>query len=156
LINSSYQLSLITLYLTPGYLEDLIPKEIGVRHYIIITLPKAIQLEFGRGPLSAFQKTGRVATAVAKATRSQKTAAANIEKIVLHKAVKAGKAKKTGKKVAPAWKAPARKTTTKRKVVELEGDNTSDILEESEVIYIREAVPVVKRNNRRLAKKTKN
>jgi hypothetical protein len=130
-------LSLITPHPTPGYLEGIIPTEIGIRYYTIITLNKAVQLEFGRGPLNALQKTGRAATTAARATRAEE--------------VIADKSKK------PTTRAITKKTISKkRKAIEIEpaADNESDEIEESEVVYIREIVPKPKRSAR-LAKKIK-
>jgi hypothetical protein len=113
-----------------------------------MTLPKAIQLEFGRSPLSAFQKAGRVASAIVRITRAERAA---VEKAA-RAAVKAVKAPvKLGKAIA-------KRTTSKKKAAEIEAagenNNNSNKIEESEIVYIREAdiTPKVKRNTR-LAKK---
>lgn len=97
-------------------------------HHAVMTLPEAVQLEFGRAPLSALQKTGRKANAPGgTTTRSKKTAASNAENIAQHKK---GKTKRKP--------TPLRKTTNKRRVVEMEADDeVSDALEQSEVVLIR-------------------
>jgi hypothetical protein len=46
----------MTPHPTPVYLEGIIPTKIEVGHYIVMTLTKAVQLEFGRGPLSSLQR----------------------------------------------------------------------------------------------------
>jgi hypothetical protein len=51
-----------------GTWEELIPKTI-TSNAQPITVTKAVQLEFGRGPLSSLQKAGRAATAALKVKR---------------------------------------------------------------------------------------
>jgi hypothetical protein len=128
-------------------LEGIIPTKINIGYYTIITLTKAMQLEFGRGLLSAFQKASRTATTVARATRAQKTIAEKAEKITAKKAMKVVKLRKA------TTKKPASK---KKKVVEMEpaADIESDKIKESEVIYIRKVAPEPKRSIC-LAKKVK-
>jgi hypothetical protein len=116
-----------------------------------MTLIKAIQLEFGRRPLSAFQKTGRNITTAVRKTRMEEAIEKSAEagkgaavKAIRVKAVKAIKAVKPRKALAKEKAAEVE--------VESKGNNNSNKIEKSEVIYIREETPITKRN-KRLAKK---
>lgn len=77
-----------------GTWEELIPKTI-TPNVNPITVTKAVQLEFGRGPLSSLQKKGRAATAAKKAS----IAAAKEGKTV-KSVVKANQRKKRAVEVA--------------------------------------------------------
>jgi hypothetical protein len=109
---------LITAYLTPGYLEGIIPYEITTGHHTIITLTKSIQIEFGRGLFFLFQKDKRIAAAKAKTTKTGTVG-------------KAASKKQTKKKAAEV-------KDKAKEDLDSEGDDLLDELEESKVIYIRE------------------
>jgi hypothetical protein len=119
----------MTAYLTLGYLENIIPYEITTGYYTIITLIKAIQIEFGYRPFFLFQKDGRI----------------TIAKTKIAKVRTAGKAvsKKQTKRKATEVKNKAEKD------LDSERDDLSDELKESKVIYIREKTLAAKKNKRR-------
>jgi Ser-tRNA(Ala) deacylase AlaX len=106
-------------------------------------------LEFGRNPLNAFRKAGRVVSVIVRITRA--------EKAIIKKTIK------TIIKIIKAFiklgKAITKRTISKRKAAEIEtidkNNNNSNEIKESEIVYIREAdiTPKVKRNIY-LAKKT--
>jgi uncharacterized protein (UPF0333 family) len=109
-----------------------------------MTLTKAIQLEFGRGLLSAFQKASRIISTRARSTRAKRV---TIEQ--------EAKAIAKAMKVKAPTKPTTKRTISKRKAVEIKAaGKESNKIEKSETIHIREAdiAPKVKRNTR-LAKK---
>jgi hypothetical protein len=102
-------------------------------------------LEFGRGPLSAFQKASRIISTTARITRAERIAVEQEAKAIA-KAIK----------VKAPTKPITKRTISKKKVAEIKAaGEESNKIEESEAIYIREAniTPKIKRNIR-LAKKT--
>jgi hypothetical protein len=110
---------------TPGHLENIIPYEITTGYHIIITLTKIIQIEFGRRPLSLIQKDGRVVVAKVKTAKAGTTG-------------KAASKKQTKKKAAEV-------EDKAKENLDSEGDDLLDELEESEVVYIKEKAPAIKK-----------
>jgi hypothetical protein len=115
----------MTAHPTLGYLEGIIPHEITAGYHIIMTLTKVVQIEFGRRPLSSLQKDGRITVAKTKATKART-------------AGKAASKKQTKRKAAEV-------EDKAKEDLDSEGDDLSDELEESKVVYIREKAPAIKK-----------
>ncbi|KAF8850462.1 hypothetical protein BDZ45DRAFT_696722 [Acephala macrosclerotiorum] len=106
LIKGMHLVSQFTVCPMAGTWDALIPTDISAHSKAhSITLPKAVQREFGRGPLSALQKAGREKTAALKIKRGTEATA---------KAIRQAAKSKAGKKAAAIAVAKT-KTTRKRK-----------------------------------------
>jgi hypothetical protein len=105
-------------------------------------------LEFGRDPLSVFQKAGRVASAIVRITRTKRATVEKVAKTII----------KIIKVPVKLGKVIAKRTISKKKAAEIKtagkDNNDSNKIKKSKIIYIRKAniTPKIKRNTR-LAKK---
>jgi hypothetical protein len=79
-------------------------------------LLKTIQLEFGRNPLSAFQKAGRIVSTIVRITKAERAIIEKITKTII-KIVKA--LVKLGKTIT-------KRTISKRKAAEIEVINKNN------------------------------